>query len=186
MNTNLVAKSIAKGLALGVLWPTAAVVVVSRRLGKLVNGVGSEALDMARGWEEAAEVGVTEAYHQTFPPKKPTSSVVVPAYAARSVGAASATDPNVTGKFTWDDVEAWWLKRSKREQLALQIMGGVVMVVTIVSILTGITVMGVGFIAGVAAKATAMSGATVTPGLVLLTALIIGWGVVAAAQAATS
>ena len=47
--------SIAKGLALGVLIPVAAAVIISRRLNGFAEELFSESLNKARAWEEPAE-----------------------------------------------------------------------------------------------------------------------------------
>ena len=63
MTTNKAVKSIAKGVALGLLWPVAAGVVTISKMSGFIATIGHESLDLARTWVNSAEEGVTEACH---------------------------------------------------------------------------------------------------------------------------
>ena len=55
MKTNKIALNVVKGLALGVIWPAAMAVVVSRRANRWIGTVAHESLDLAISWEDKAE-----------------------------------------------------------------------------------------------------------------------------------
>jgi hypothetical protein len=57
--------SIAKGLALAVLYPAAFAYVAGKRISKFTREVSNEALTVARNWEGEAEAGIGEAVDQT-------------------------------------------------------------------------------------------------------------------------
>lgn len=64
METAQVVKSVAKGLALGILWPTAATVVLAKRANKWVGDLGVESLDLARQWEDTTEKAVRSGFRE--------------------------------------------------------------------------------------------------------------------------
>ena len=65
MTTKTKLSSIAKGLALAVLYPAAFAYVAGKRFSKFTREVSNEALTVARNWEDEAEAGIGEAVDQT-------------------------------------------------------------------------------------------------------------------------
>jgi len=118
MTTKNPVKNVAKGLALGVLWPAAVGYVAGKKTGNFLTEVSHDSLDTARDWIDSAEEGLVEAAVQAkswfSPPiKKPAVSVRARVQLARSVGAAAAIDENVSGQSTWGKqatkcYQDWW------------------------------------------------------------------------------
>ena len=65
MTTKTKLSSIAKGLALTVLYPAAFAYVAGKRISRFTREVSNEALTVARNWEDEAEAGIGEAVDQT-------------------------------------------------------------------------------------------------------------------------
>ena len=64
MTTKMKLSSVAKGLALAVLYPAAFAYVTGKRISKFTREVSNEALTVARHWEDEAEAGISEAVDQ--------------------------------------------------------------------------------------------------------------------------
>jgi hypothetical protein len=118
MTTNKAVQSVVKGLALGILWPAAVGYIAGKKASQLMCELSHDSLDTAREWIDSAEEGLVEAAVQAKswfnpPLKKPAASVRARVQPARSVGAAAATDENVSGQSTWVKqatkfYQDWW------------------------------------------------------------------------------
>jgi hypothetical protein len=118
MTTKNAVKNVAKGLALGILWPAAVGFIAGHKAGNFLTELSHDSLDTARDWIDSAEQGLVEAAVQAKgwfnpPIKKPAVSVRARVQPARSVGAAAATDANVSGQSTWVKqatkfYQDWW------------------------------------------------------------------------------
>ena len=65
MTTKTKLSSIAKGLALTVLYPAAFAYVAGKRIIQFTREVSNEALTVARNWEDEAGAGIGEAVDHT-------------------------------------------------------------------------------------------------------------------------